>query len=101
MDYKAKLSEYKDKITKLSAQSESAKTDIIILESNLKQLVKQKEALEKECIENTGVSIDELPSLIQEKQEMLDKIMEQMNQIDIDNVDDIEKLNEILNELNG
>ena len=33
--------------------------------------------------------------------EMLDKIMEQMNQIDIDNVDDIEKLNEILNELNG
>ena len=94
-DYKSQLQAYNNKLQQLSAECSNAEKQVIISETNLNNLVAQKKKLVEECEAFAGVSIDDVPALINEKKNELDNIMSKLMTIDTNGHITQEKLNAI------
>jgi hypothetical protein len=82
MDFKEKYQDYNQKINQLKVQCTEAEKQTIIAETNLNNLVQQRASLIQECEAFAGVSIDQAPEVLKQKQEELDAIMAKLSVLD-------------------
>lgn len=94
-DYKDQLQTYNNKLQQLLTDCSNAEKQSIISETNLNNLVSQKKKLVEQCEAFAGVSIDDVPALINEKRTELDSIMEKLMGVDTNGVVTQEKLDAI------
>lgn len=95
MDFKEKYQEYETIITKLQEECTNAERQAIVGETNLANLLEQKDRLIKECETLTGVSIDKVPDIITKKQNELDSLMAKLSQVNINDPVTQEKVDNI------
>ena len=95
MDFKEKYQEYETIITKLQEECTNAERQAIVGETNLANLLEQKDRLIKECEALTGVSIDKVPDIITKKQNELDSLMTKLSQVNINDPVTQEKVDNI------
>ena len=82
MDFKEQYQDYSQKINQLKAKCTEAEKQAIIAETNLSNLVQQRTALIQECETFAGVSIDQVPEVLEKKQEELEAIMSKLFALD-------------------
>lgn len=95
MDLKAQLDEYNNKLSELQKQCSQAEKDVIVAETNLNNLTKQKATLVQECETFAGTTFSEIPELLQQKNQELTAIMSRIAGIDVNGPITQEKLDEL------
>lgn len=105
MDFKEQYKLYENKINELKTQYATAEKQAIVAETNLANLRNTKATLIEECEVYTGVSIDEVPEVLQAKKEELENIMSKLLAINIDTTEtitqeQIDSITNIINEFN-
>ena len=81
-DIKTQLNEYNQKLNELQNQCSQAEKDAIVADTNYNNLIQQRRQLIEECEAFTGVSFDDIPELLQQKQDELEAIMSRLTTID-------------------
>lgn len=81
-DIKMQLEEYNRKLDELQKQCYQAEKDAIVAETNYNNLINQRQQLIEECEAFAGVSFDEVPELLKQKQDELNAIMIRLANID-------------------
>lgn len=81
-DIKAQLNEYNTKLNELQQQCSKAEKDAIIADTNYNNLIQQRQQLIEECETFTGVSFDEIPTVLTQKQDELNAVMARLCAID-------------------
>lgn len=95
MDFKQQLSEYNATLSTLQNQCSEAERQVIVAETNLKNLIEHKNTVIEECEAFAGVSIDQVPTLIEQKKNELTAIMTELSTIDTNGPVTQEKLDAI------
>ena len=81
-DIKVQLEEYSRKLNDLQKQCSQAEKDAIVADTNYNNLVNSKQQLIEECEAFAGVSFNEIPALLQQKQDELNAVMARLTNID-------------------
>lgn len=95
MDFREQLNEYNNTLNTLKQQCSEAEKQVIITETNIKNMTEQKNQLIEEYEAYAGVSINDAPQLINDKKAEIDEIMKRLSGIDISSDITQDKLNEI------
>lgn len=81
--------QFQGKINELQQAAENAKRDLIISQTNLKSLTERRDELIQECEAYAGVSIDEVPNVLGQRQQELEDIMQRLSKINITDIKSI------------
>ena len=94
-DIKMQLEEYSRKLDDLQKQCAQAEKDAIVADTNYNNLVNSRQQLIEECETFAGVSFDEIPELLQQKQDELNSVMARLANVDTTGPITQDKLNEL------
>lgn len=94
-DIKMQLEEYSRKLDDLQKQCAQAEKDAIVADTNYNNLVNSRQQLIEECEAFAGVSFDDIPTLLQQKQDELSAVMSRLANIDTTGPITQDKLNEL------
>lgn len=100
-DIKTQLNEYNKKLDELQKQCAQAEKDAIVADTNYNNLIQQRQQLIEECETFAGVSFDEVPDLLKQKQDELNAIMLRLSNIDTTGPitqDKLKELDELISE---
>ena len=75
---------YENTLKSLREQCAQAEKDAIVAETNLKSLQEQREKLIQECEKFTGMPIEKVPEVLNQKKAELEDIMNKLGGIDIE-----------------
>ena len=100
MAYASQFKDYEEKLKEFKKQCEIAEKDKITAEANLKIFEEQKEKLINECEQYAGITIDEIPAMLEKEVIELENIMRELNAIDFTTSavteEDVEKIEAIM-----
>lgn len=94
-DIKMQLEEYSRKLDDLQKQCAQAEKDAIVADTNYNNLVNSRQQLIEECEAFASVSFDDIPTLLQQKQDELSAVMSRLANIDTTGPITQDKLNEL------
>lgn len=100
-DIKTQLNEYSKRLDELQKQCAQAEKDAIVADTNYNNLIQQRQQLIEECETFAGVSFDEVPELLKQKQDELNAIMLRLSNIDTTGPitqDKLKELDELISE---
>lgn len=98
-----KMQSYKNTLDALSSQVAAAEKEIIVAETNYKNLVEKRDALVQECQTFIGADISQAPAMLKQKEEELEKLMQALSTIGVSGQitqDTIDSLKAVADEFN-
>ena len=100
MAYVDQFKQYEQKLNELKEKCEQAEKEKITAEANIKIYTEQRDRLTKECETYAGVSIENIPKLLEQKTDELESIMNEIGTIDFNTrtvtEEDVKKVEEII-----